>query len=140
MRCSTNGCHRPCPICRKNRRVWFNPYVDNLGRPQAQHYLGIAQNLRKTLVYRNGFSPLGLLRTCLDYALNDNTKIPGVFAAVREQFRVKGAADLLTVVANMNDFRNKYVAHQQEELRDVNLARGQLTKWIAGLYYIHSRA
>jgi type III restriction enzyme len=128
------------PDLPQEQKVWFNPYVDNLGRSQAQYYLGIAQNLRKTLVYRNGFSPLGLLRTCLDYALNDNTKIPGVFAAIREQFRVKGAADLLTVVANMNDFRNKYVAHQQEELRDVNLARAQLTKWIAGLYYIHSRA
>jgi type III restriction enzyme len=123
----------------QEQRAWFNPYVDNLGRAQSQHYLGIAQNLKKTLVYRNGFSPLGLLRTCLDYALNDSTKITGVFEAVKQMFRVKGAADLLTVVANINDFRNTYVAHQEQELKDVNLARDQLTKWIAGLSYIHSR-
>jgi hypothetical protein len=58
---------------------------------------------------------------------------------MREQFRVKGATDLLTAVANINDFRNKYVAYQQEELRDVNLARAQLSNWVAGLYYMHPR-
>lgn len=127
------------PDPRQEQRAWFNPYVDNLGRAQAQHYLAIAQNLKKTLVYRNGFSPLGLLRNCLDYALNDSTKITGVFEALKTAFKVKGAADLLTVVANINEFRNTYVAHQEKELRDVNLARKQLTKWVAGLCYVHMR-
>ncbi len=76
---------------------------------------------------------------CLDYALNDNTKIVGVFEAIREQFKVKGARDLLIVVTNMNDFRNTHVAHQEKELKDVNLAREQLGKWIAGLCYIHQQ-
>ena len=96
-----------------------------------------AKNLKKTLVYRNGFSPLGLLRTCLDYALNDNTKITGVFEALKEVFKVEGARDFLTVVSNINNFRNTYVAHQEKELKDVNLTKANLEKWIAGLYYIY---
>jgi type III restriction enzyme len=128
------------PDVGQEQKAWFYPYVDNLPRSQAKHYQSVAANLKRTLVYRTGFSPLGLLRNCLDYALNDSTKVAGVFEGVRQVFRVKGAADLLTVVANINDFRNTYVAHQESELHDVNLARGQLAKWIAGLAYIHSRA
>jgi type III restriction enzyme len=127
------------PEMREEQRVWFDPYIDNLGRAKSVYYLAMAKNLRKTLVYRNGFSPLGLLRTCLDYALNDSTRIDGVFEAIKEGFKTKGALDLLTVVANINDFRNTYVAHQEKELTDVNLARDQLGKWIAGLKYVSSQ-
>jgi len=35
--------------------------------------------LKKTSVFNNGLSPLGLLRQCLDYAMNDNTKLTGAF-------------------------------------------------------------
>ena len=122
-----------------DQNAWFNPYVDDLGRNQSQRYLTIARKLKKTLVYRNGFSPLGLLRTCLDYALNDSNKITGIFQAIREQFEIKGALDLLTVVANINNFRNTYVAHQDDELKNVNVAREQLGKWVAGLCYIHKQ-
>ena len=62
------------------------------------HYQNMAQNLRRTLVFNNGIMPLGLLRSCMEYALNDNTKIDGVFQAVKEKFRVAGGRDLLTTV------------------------------------------
>ncbi|MFC1762696.1 DEAD/DEAH box helicase family protein [Planctomycetota bacterium] len=128
------------PDMREEQRIWFEPYVDNLGSDKSGYYIATAKKLKKTLVYRNGFSPLGLLRICLDYAMNDSTKITGVFEALKEKFKVKGANDLLCVVANINDFRNTYVAHQDKELKDVNIARGQLGKWIAGLYYIHRQS
>ena len=128
------------PDIPQQQNAWFYPYVDNLGRGKAQYYTSLAKNLKKTLVFRNGFSPLGLLRNCIDYALNDNTKITGVFEAIKNTFKVKGATDLLTVVTNINDFRNTYVAHQEKELTDVNLTREQLEKWIAGLYYIYGQS
>jgi len=128
------------PDMREEQRAWFNPYVDSLGRAKSDYYRGIAKNLRKTLIYRNGFSPLGLLRNCLDYALNDSTQITGIFEAIKQTFNIKDANNLLTVVGNINEFRNMYVAHQDKELKDVNLAREQLGKWIAGLKYISSQS
>ncbi len=126
------------PEGRREQDAWFSPYVGNLGSERSK-YQNIAQNLKKTLVYRNGFSPLGLLRTCLDYALNDSTKISGVFEAIKETFKIKGALELFNVIFQINDFRNTYVAHQTQELKDVGLARESLKKWIEGLYYIHKQ-
>ena len=123
----------------QEQKAWFNPYWDNVDNRDIKHYQNIARNLKKTLVYRNGISPLGLLRSCLDYAMNDNTKIGGVFESVKEQFQTTGGMDFLTIVMRINDFRNTYIAHQEQELKDVNLARENLGKWIAGLKFISSR-
>lgn len=127
------------PDDKRKQDAWFYPYVDNLGQQKAKIYQDIAKNLKKTLIYRNGFSPLGLLRNCLDYALNDNTKIIGIFESLKEVFKVKGARDLLSVVSEINDFRNTYVAHQEKELKDVNLTKENLKKWIAGMHYLHTQ-
>jgi hypothetical protein len=48
-----------------------------------------------------------------DYALNDHSKIDGVFKAVHDGFRFTGARNLLTRVTAANEFRNTYVAHHQ---------------------------
>ena len=86
----------------------------------------MAQNLKRTLVFKNGLSPLGLLRSCLDYALNDNTKLVGVFDAVATGFKVSGARALLAQVEPVNDFRNIYVAHHEKDLTDKQLAEDSL--------------
>jgi len=78
--------------------------------------------------------PLDLLRQCLDYALNDNTKLPGVFDSLKAKFKVQGGRDLLSQVTKMNDFRNNYVAHQEKELKDSQLAEEQLKAWTEGLH------
>lgn len=68
----------------------------------------------------------------MDYALNDNTKIGGVFDSVTAKFKVTGGRALLSTVSEINDFRNKYVAHQ-EELTDRKLTERQLKEWIEAL-------
>jgi type III restriction enzyme len=128
------------PASIPEQKAWFIPYLEGVSTRDKKWYENMAQNLKKTLVFDNGVSPLGLLRNCVDYAMNDNTKIGGVFEAVRAKFKVRGAMDLLTVVAKINDFRNTHVVHKEEELKDVNLARNQLGKWIAGLKYISSQS
>jgi type III restriction enzyme len=60
---------------------------------------------------------------CLDYALNDTTKIGGVSEAVHTQLRFQGGRKLLETVTRINDFRNIYIAHQEQELTDLNLAK-----------------
>jgi type III restriction enzyme len=81
----------------------------------------------------SGLSPLGLLRSCLDYALNDNTKLSGVFDAVKAEFRFSGGRDLLDRVKSMNDFRNTRVAHQEAPLTNPSEAKTALVGWVDGL-------
>jgi type III restriction enzyme len=71
-----------------------------------------------------------LLRSCLDYALNDTTKIGGVFEALHTQLRFQGGRKFLETVTRINDFRNTYIAHQERELTDRDLAEQALKVWI----------
>lgn len=121
------------PSNNTDQRAWFEPYLQKVDRRTIPHYEKTASNLRKTLVFRNGVSPLGLLRSCLDYALNDKTKITGVFEAIKSEFRFTGGRDLFDNVVYMNDFRNTYVAHQEKVLTDAKRARIALIRWIEGL-------
>lgn len=125
------------PSSVSEQKAWFAPYFGKLEKRDATRYGDLAQNLKRTLVFNNGLSPLGLLRSCLDYAMNDGTKVGGVLDAVKAKFKVKGAMDLLTIVSKINDFRNTYVAHKQKDLVDVNIARSQLCTWISALKEIN---
>jgi type III restriction enzyme len=99
----------------------------------VRHYEEVARNLRKTLVYKNGLSPLGLLRSALDYALNDNAKLTGVFEAVKSELRCTGGRDLLDRITAINEFRNTKVAHQETPLTDPAQAKAALVTWVEGL-------
>ena len=128
------------PATDQEQKAWANPYFSNIDKRDMPRYQQMAQNLKRTLIFNNGISPLGLLRSCLEYALNDNTRIEGVFDAIRNKFKVAGGRDLLAIVTEINDFRNTYVAHQVNELVDPKLAKKQLQKWINGLHTINSAA
>jgi len=121
------------PANMQEQKDWFAPYTGGVDQRMVRHYEETARNLRKTVVYKNGLSPLGLLRTCLEYALNDNTKLAGVFAAVKSQFRFAGGRDLLDKVTAINEFRNTRVAHQEAPLDKPADARAALLVWIDGL-------
>jgi type III restriction enzyme len=117
----------------QDQKGWFEPYLVKVDPRMVRHYEETARNLRKMLVYRNGVSPLGLLRSCLDYALNDNTKLTGVFAALKTEMRFAGGRDLLDRVAQINEFRNTRVAHQEKPLTDPAEAKAALGLWVDGL-------
>ena len=111
--------------------AWFDVYLPgNLDGGTRRHYEGLVQNLKRTLVFSNGLSLLGLARNCLDYALNDNTKLGGVFDALKVRFKVAGGRDLLATATRVNDFRITRIAHQEQELTDAKLARRELIVWI----------
>ncbi|MFH0778540.1 MAG: restriction endonuclease subunit R, partial [Candidatus Eisenbacteria bacterium] len=116
-----------------DQKLWFDPYFGEVDQRRAKFYQDMAQNLKRTLVFRNGFSPLGLLRSCMDYALNDTARIGGVFEALKTRFKVKGGRELLSRVQAMNDFRNTFIAHQEQELVDAERAKRELMVWIRGL-------
>jgi type III restriction enzyme len=121
------------PTNAPDQKTWFEPYLAGVDKRMVRHYEEVARNLRKTLVYKNGLSPLGLLRSALDYALNDNAKLTGVFEAVKSELRFAGGRDLLDRVTAINDFRNTKVAHQETPLTDPAQAKAALVTWVEGL-------
>lgn len=118
---------------------WFFPYMA-VPKKEQDYYKRIAANLRKTIVYGKPVSPIGLLRSCLDYAADDNLVLGGVFGAVRSSFRLNGIKKLLDEVTLINDFRNNWIAHQSEKLSDKELAQKELARWIEGLALISGYA
>lgn len=126
------------PITVDEQKAWFTPDMRSVDRKTADYYRKLAQNLKRTLVFNNGLSLIGLLRSCLDYALNDTTKIGGVFDALQTQLRFQGGRKLLETITRINDFRNTYIAHQEKELTDKNLAEQELKVWIEMLHTIAS--
>jgi type III restriction enzyme len=121
------------PAAEQEQKAWLAPYLEAVEEKERLYYQHMAQNLKRTLVFKSGFSPLGLLRGCLDYALNEGPEIGGVFAAVRGGFQAPGDRELLGAVTHVNRFRNTYVAHQQMELTDAALARDNLRLWVKTL-------
>jgi type III restriction enzyme len=124
------------PATVDDQKAWFAPYLGGVDRKSEDYYRKLAQNLKRTLVFNNGLSMIGLLRSCLDYALNDTTKIGGVFEALQTQLRFQGGRKILETVTRINDFRNTYIAHQEQELTDKNLAEQELKIWIEALHMI----
>jgi type III restriction enzyme len=124
------------PITIDEQKAWFNPDMGSVDRKTEDYYRKLAQNLKRTLVFKNGLSLIGLLRSCLDYALNDTTKIGGLFEALRTQLRFQGGHKFLETVTRINDFRNTYIAHQEKELTDRALAEQELKIWIEALHMI----
>jgi len=121
------------PADAPEQKNWFEPYLGKVDSRMHNHYKELAKNLRKTLVYQTGVSPIGQLRSCLDYALNDSTALTGVFESVKEEFQIPGIRSLLDAVQKVNDFRNSYVAHQEKPLTNPTEARAALVQWVQTL-------
>jgi type III restriction enzyme len=113
-----------------DQRTWFEPYTQGTPARPADWYKRVAQNLRKTLLFQSGVMPIGLLRDCLEYALNDKAKIGGVFDAVKQQIPFTGSRKVLEELTAVYDFRNKHIAHQEIELTDAKVCGVALGRWI----------
>jgi type III restriction enzyme len=121
------------PSAIAEQKAFFESYFGNMPAKDVKYYRSNADNLRRTLVYRKGLSPLGLLCFCLDYAFNDPLNLRGVFEAIKKGFAPIKDSGLYTAVKDMNVFRNQHVAHQGKELTDMNVAKEGLRQWIRGL-------
>lgn len=126
------------PSSRVEQQDWFDPYMGNADRSLIKHYQNMAKNLKRGLVYENPHSVIGLLRSCFDFALNDNSDLDGVFNAVRDAFNLPGGKKLLERITAVNDFRNTYVAHPDKELTDKELVEQNLKHWISTLVLLRA--
>jgi type III restriction enzyme len=121
---------RLMPVAAPDQKTWFEPYLGKVDSKTHRHYQEFARNLQKTLVFKTGVSPLGLLRNCFDYALDDKNSLTGVFEAIRSEFRYPGAREQYSAVQAVNELRNTRIAHQEKPLNDGGEAKKALRAWI----------
>lgn len=117
---------------------YFDPYYGNLSRKDVNWLRGLANNLKRTLIYRNGVMPLGLLSFCLAYGQQEEHPPGGIFTSVRQKFAGFGDPEFPRMIEDIRDFRNTYVAHQEKELTDREKAQAALKRWVGGLLQIYS--
>lgn len=111
------------PSNRNEQRVFF--------KVSDAHYSlqNQARNLERTLLDKSGISPIGLLKFCLVFD-NRRDKLGGIFQAVVDGFGPYRDSELVDMVETVNEFRNTYIAHQEEILSDVEQAKVNLKYWI----------
>jgi type III restriction enzyme len=125
------------PTSPADQLSYFEPYFGNLPKKDVIWLRSISNNLKRTLIYRNGLMPLGLLGFCLDYGRKEEYAIGGVFKSVRGKFSRFSDVGLYKMVDDIKEFRNTYVAHQEKELTDKKKACSELKIWITGLIQVY---
>jgi len=126
------------PADRVKQYEFFRPNLTDLPTGEANFHVRQATNLERTLVDQNGLMPIGLLRWCLNYVRTTRRKVGGVFEVVRIKFADVSKTDLFSAIDSIYTFRNEYIAHQDRELSDIELAGQSLKEWANGLYKIWS--
>jgi len=120
------------PTERQAQRAFFEPDVTHLSEKDAEMFRRRGRDLKRTLIDHNGMSPIGLLRWCLQCSRKPNPEAAAIFDAVNRRF--SGVSEqIYKLVSSINTFRNDYIAHQEKELTDCELARRSLVEWAGGL-------
>jgi type III restriction enzyme len=125
------------PSTPAEQKAFFEPYYGTLKKGDIEWLNRHASNLRRTLVFKNGLWPSGLLLFCLDYCQMAKYEVGGVFEAIKKNFAKFNETGLFDTVEAITDFRNNYIAHQEKELTDINIAREGLIAWVMGIYKIY---
>lgn len=121
------------PVNRQDQEYFFAPYMRKVDRRTIKHYEDMTKKLKRALIHGNVYSAIGLLRSCYDYALNDDSELDGIFSAIKEVFTMPSAKKILQHITRVNNFRNTYIAHQEKELTDKKLAEKELKHWVETL-------
>jgi len=117
------------PKVQTEQHDFFEPYMA-VQPSRARYLLENGKRIQKLLLYNAAIMPTGVLKFCLEYARSSPDGIRGVFESIRRCFGDLCADGLLELLAEVYDFRNTYVAHQEKELKDVEETRKALKKWI----------
>ncbi len=93
------------------QKDFFEPYYGSLKKGDVEWLKKYANNLKRTLIFKNGLWLSGLLLFCLEYNRTSKYNVGGVFEAIKQSFSKFNETDLYDTVKAMTDFRNTYVAH-----------------------------
>lgn len=132
----TNKLRPHLPSRRPDQDRFFEPieldevFDVRLHRELEKH----ARNLRKGLLFGTPLlMPLGLTGFCFDHARSQQPPLPGVFAAIRQEFAPLLETQLPDQLRAVNDFRNSQIAHADQPLLDQQKARTELKVWLDAL-------
>lgn len=127
------GLQPKLPLVRADQELWLSPDLSKVPARTRNGYEKTARYLKRGLIHGSVPSAIGLLRTCLDHALNGPNEPGGVFHAIKTAFGGGTNAALLVRIARVNTFRNTYIAHHESALTDRALAAAELKYWVETL-------
>ena len=128
------------PMVAGKREVYFTPYLGNL-RSKEQHLLEKnGRFLKDNLVFGRSIQKLGTFLFCLDYAQSGPHDIPGIWKDVEQLYSGPKMKALLTLLTQVNTFRNTHIAHVETPLKDPDLAWQALEQWLKCLSIMASMA
>ncbi len=125
------------PADYNDRKYYFDPYVGDLPKPQQSVLIKNQRNLQRNLVHAANCNRIGTLLFCLEFAQTWKTDPGGIWGDVAEVFTAPEVAALYPTIKQMNDFRNKHVAHVDEPLTDGDAAEAAMKDWVAGIAELH---
>ncbi len=124
------------PVAKKEQEDFFKPDLSDLSKSDAKHYIDEFRKLERTLIFKTPISPMGHLKFALEVGLKSNRTQP-IFVALNTAFGHSSGGSLYSVLNPVYIFRNKYIAHQEQDFVAKDLARGQLHDWIRLLVMLH---
>jgi type III restriction enzyme len=99
------------PADRVDQEEWFTPPMRRANSKAMPHYTRMGREVKRLMLWNNPATPSGLLRDCLEFALNDTTQPEGCFSAIRSVLGAKKFRSLQTSVKAVVELRNGCIAH-----------------------------
>ena len=125
------------PAAETAQKDFFEPDMTAVKKKSVNFYKERVRTLKRLLVYRSPLMPIGSLIFCLDYAEKATEPLGGIFASVRHRFSALTKSELPSQLQRIYEFRNKYIAHQDVELTDVDLTKAALKTWVEALQTLY---
>lgn len=127
------------PAEKMARDSFFNVECDYCFQADLDWLKRQASSLKKLLVYANSVMPVGVLSGCLGLGRNPKSRGEyGIISLVERQFGRFKNGQLPDRVESIRVFRNKFVAHAEEEnIVDQQTAEVELKNWATGIAALH---
>lgn len=125
------------PATEAEQKDFFAPDMSSRKKKDGEYLLDISKRLQKLLVYRAPMMPTGLLVNVLEHA-GTSKPLGGVFGAIVTEFAPLLETPVRDLTKEVYDFRNKYIAHEKEELSDAEVTRTALKTWVEDLYQLNA--
>jgi type III restriction enzyme len=117
------------PSVRSAQQDFFAPELSSIEKHKLKYYGNEIKKLERAVVFRSPISPMGHLRFALEVGLTSTAPAP-LFLALRGCFGTAKDQELLDLLTSVYTFRNKFIAHQEQDSVKKETARPQLKEWI----------
>ncbi len=125
-----SGLQERIPTDITRRDAYFMPDLSRV-YPQKRNSLEkFGRFLRDNLVFARPIMKLGTLLFCLSYAQKGGFGADGVWRDVENAYSGAKMGELYNLLSEVNEFRNKRVAHVEAKLSDVKEAWENMGKWV----------